>query len=154
MGAVAVDAAVSLTVKVPVVTAAPGFPGDRFPPVLTDRLFPLARLRVPVPPSVALPPTETLPALLEVPEIEPATTRLPPLTVVVPVWVFAPVKANVPDPDFTRLPVPVIAPANVVDVLSPPVSSVKSEARFTVAVVSLLFSDPILCVSAVAAWKS
>ena len=41
------------------------------------------------------------------------TCSLPELTVVAPVYVFAPARTNVPAPDFTRLPLPLITPLRV-----------------------------------------
>ncbi len=64
----------------------------------------------------------TFPARL--PELPPSPSiRVPPLMVVPPVNVLAPVRIMVPAPAFTRPPAPEMAPANVVELPSPPVVS-------------------------------
>src|SRR4051794_33561073 len=53
-----------------------------------------------------------------------AATTVPAETVVPPVWVLAPASVHVPVPAFVSPPVPFTLPANVVELLSPPVVSV------------------------------
>jgi hypothetical protein len=76
-----------------------------------------------VPPRSSVPWTNR--STVAAPSVPPPVTSIrPSFSNIIPENVFAPERVSVPDPCFSKSPVPEMTPENAVDVLSPPAFSV------------------------------